>query len=346
MKAKRICIYGIVPNYYSSEMFLSLEYSGFYAIPYKKVSAIVSDIEANHETCFGEETGKNIVIKHKKIIEELNQIGFNTLIPLRAGTIVRSLEDVTAIFANGYALITSIMKKMELLTEFHLTVTWTNYSSTLKEITKDSDVIELNENIMKNFDHLSISDQMEAALLVQSKIKEINEKVELSILETLSPLSQDLKLHYAKDEQIITKTAFLIGRDDQEKFGLVVDLLDEEYDGSLDFKLTGPFPCYSFYTIEVEKLSLKDVIEANNELGIKEDLSVTAIKDAYMKKANLFRPDVCKKNGDEEYFNRITKAYHVLLGYSTVANQIPKEEVITKRKRKTSENLLLVKLKD
>ena len=43
MTAKVIYIYGIVPNFYSTEMFRSLENLGLSAIPFENMSAIVSE---------------------------------------------------------------------------------------------------------------------------------------------------------------------------------------------------------------------------------------------------------------------------------------------------------------
>ena len=45
MTTKGIYIYGIIPNFYSAEMFRSLENFGIYTINYQNISAIVSEKE-------------------------------------------------------------------------------------------------------------------------------------------------------------------------------------------------------------------------------------------------------------------------------------------------------------
>jgi hypothetical protein len=114
----------------------------------------------------------------------------------------------------------------------------------------------------------------------------------------------------------------------------------------LNFKLIGPLPCYSFYTIEVLELNPEAVAQANIELGLREETSESEIKKAYLGKAKLFHPDAQKGNVDEENFNRITKAYHTLLDYSAAARQTSKEEYISFRKETVYENLILVKIRD
>lgn len=148
------------------------------------------------------------------------------------------------------------------------------------------------------------------------------------------------------NDQMVTNSAFLISRRNKEKFEQVIDQLDEEYKGLLNFKLVGPLPCYSFYTIEVKELNSEHVAQARNELGLREEISESEIKKAYLEKARIFHPDAQPGNGDEENFSRIKKAYHTLLDYSMAAKQSSKDGHISLAKEKVIENLILVKIKE
>jgi len=148
------------------------------------------------------------------------------------------------------------------------------------------------------------------------------------------------------NDQMVTNSAFLINSNNKEKFEQVIDQLDEEYKGLLNFKLVGPLPCYSFYTIEVKELNPENVAQAKIELGLREETSESEIKKAYLEKAKLFHPDVHPGNGNEEYFNRINKAYHTLLDYSTAAKQSSEDEYTSLVNEKIIENLILVKIKE
>jgi hypothetical protein len=345
MTATGIYIYGVVPNFYSGEMFRSLENSGVYAVPYENISAIVSYREGTEIDYSNREALGYLLVHHQKTIEELHNLGFNILIPMRLGTIVKTKEDIFKIFASGYNLITDTLKKIQFLTEVDLAVTWANFPATVKDVSNDPEVVALRESIMLQGSNLTQEDQMKAGMLVQSKLKEKNSKVELNILDSLSPFSLDIKPHELMNDQMIANSAFLITRSNQEEFEQMIDKLDEEYNGTLNFKLIGPLPCYSFYTIEVEELNLQAVIDANIELGLKEETSESVIKKAYLKKAKKFHPDVTRQNGDEEYFNKLTNAYHTLLDYSAVARQMSNNENDSTQREKMAENLILVKIK-
>lgn len=346
MATKGIYIYGIVPNFYGTDMFRSLEDSGVYSIPLQNISAIVSDRESTLLNYLDRETLGYLLVHHQKTIEYLMGKGFNMLIPMRLGTIVSSKEEVFKILANGHDLIVDILKKIEYLTEFDLAATWANFPDTLKEIAGHPEIIAMKDEILKKTDTLSQIDQMKVGMLVQAKLKEKNAQVELSILDALASVCPDIKKHEVMNDQMVTNSAFLVDRNKKEEFEQVIDQLDEEYKGLLNFKIVGPLPCYSFYTIEVKELDPEYVEQAKRELELQEETSEPEIKKAYMGKARLFHPDAQPENTDNEKFNRINKAYHTLLDYSLAARQSSKENLISLANEKVIENLMLVKIKD
>jgi len=346
MTTNGIYIYGIVPNFYSTDMFRSLENSEVYAISFQNISAIVSSRNSTHINYLDRESLGYLLVHHQKTIEELQSKKFNMLIPMQLGTIVSSKEDVVKILANGYDLFIDTLKKIEYLTEIDLVVTWTDFHGVLKEISGHHDIIAMKNDILKKTDTLSQIDQVKIGMLVQEKLKEKNTKVELNILDSLSPISLDIQTHEVMNDQMVTNSAFLINSNRKEKFERVIDLLDEEYKGLLNFKLVGPLPCYSFYTIEVKELNPEHVAQAKKELELSEETSESEIKKAYLGKAKLFHPDAQIESGIEENFNRINKAYHTLLDYSAAARQSSKENLISLANEKVIRNSILVKIKE
>jgi len=273
-------------------------------------------------------------------------IGFNMILPMKLGTIVRTKEDVLNILTNGHNLIITTLKKIEYLTEIDMVVTWDNFPETLKEISNHPDIKAIKDDILKKTALLSQIDQVKAGMLVQKKLNEKNKTIELKILDTLSLFCLDVKIHEVMDDQMVTNSAFLINRNKKEKFEQVIDQLDEEFNSTLKFKIVGPLPFYSFYTLEVKEMNPEHVAQAKRDLGLREETSESEIKNAYLEKARLFHPDAHPDNNDEENFNRINKAYHTLLDYSMAAKQSSKDDYISLAKEKVIENLILVKIKE
>jgi len=346
MATKGIYIYGIIPNFYSAEMYRSLVNTGIYTIAYQNISAIVSDRENVSFDFLDREKLGHLLVNHQKTIEDLTAKGFNMLIPMRLGTIVNSKEEVFKILANGHDLIVDTLSKIEHMTEIDLAVTWADFPATIKEIASHPEIVAMKADILEKGDAVSQLDQVKIGMLLEEKFKEKNMTVELDILNALSGFCADIKMHEVMNDQMITNSAYLLNRNKKEKFELALDRLDEEYKGMLNFKMVGPLPCYSFYTIEVKELNPEHVSQAKKELGLSETSSEAEIKRAYQEKAKEFHPDMNQDNDTLNHFNRIKKAYQTLLEYLEAANLASKENAIQRTNEKAIENLILVKIKE
>ncbi|MEI7489968.1 MAG: GvpL/GvpF family gas vesicle protein [Bacteroidota bacterium] len=346
MPAKGIYLYGIVPNFYGTTQFQSIENSGVYAITFQKISAIVSDRENACIDYLDRETLGYMLVHHQKTIEELQNQGFRMIIPMRLGTIVRSKEEVIKILSNGYDLIIDILKKIEYLTEIDLVVNWADFTTVLKSIAELPDVQEMKTEMIKNNGIIQKVDQCKMGMYIKELLVSKNKAVELTILDALSPFGLDIIMHEVMNDEMVTNSAFLINRAKQDKFEDVIEELDKKYNGALNFKLVGPLPYYSFYTLEVREMDPENVVQATKELGLSGETSESEIKKAYLGKAKLFHPDAHLDNGDDESFQRINKAYHTLLDYSAAVRQSSKQEMISLTKENVLDNLILVKIKE
>jgi hypothetical protein len=345
MSTKGIYIYGIVPSFYSTDMFRSLENTGVYPITFQNISAIVSESSSGQLDSLDRESLGRLLVHHQQTIEALQSKEFAMFIPMRLGTIVKTKDDVVKILQNGHELIVETLKKIEYMTEIDLVVTWADFSKTLKDISEHQDILETKRQLMESDLPPTQSDQLRIGMMIKEKIVKRNQDVESTIISAFSTVSQGIKMHEVMNDQMITNSAILIKRSDNTQFENIIDQLDEEFEGLLNFKLIGPLPCYSFYTIEIKELNPENVELAKLELALKDETMESDIKKAYLEKAKLFHPDTLHENGNEENFNRINKAYHTLLDYSEAVRKSSKSGFISLIKERVIENLILVKIK-
>lgn len=345
MSTNGIYVYGIVPNLYGTEMFRLIENSGLYAISFQNISAIVSTRKGMHIDYSNRESLGHLLVHHQRTIEELMRVGFTMLIPMQLGTIVNSKEEAIQILNCGYNLIIDTLRKIEFLTEIDLVVTWADFNSVIKEIAGHPDIVELKNDIMKRPETISPAAQMKVGLIIQEKLKFKNSKIKLDILDAMAITCVDVKTHEVMNDQMVINSAFLIERDKQGIFEQAIDNLDAKNKGLLNFKLVGPLPCYSFYTLEYKALNPDQVEQARVVLGLGYEITESEIKQAYLSKAKLFHPDADLKNNNEINFNNISKAYHTLLEYSVTARQLSKKNMISLTKEHVIENPFLVKIK-
>ena len=341
-----IYIYGIVPNIYKSEELNSLEDMGVYSIPFQNISAIVSNRDIDSVDFSNREALGYLLVEHQETIEDLSKKGFTMLLPMRLGVIVDSKESVINILANGYNLITETLKKVENYTEMDMVVSWVDFPSHIAEIIAHKDVQQLKQEIISNNSAILQVDQVKIGMLIQEKMSEKNKQIELKILNDLSLVTEDIKIHEVMNDQMISNVAFLINKNKLEKFGHIVDQIDEDYKGKLNFKLVGPLPNYSFYTIDIKELKSDSIVEAKNLLELENIGNEKEIKNAYLKKAKLVHPDMQSNNGEEEQFNKFNQAYHLLLDYAHAYKSSSLIDFNDKSNINQINNLILVKIKE
>ncbi len=339
-------IYGIIPGFYSAEMLSSLENIGVYAISHQNILAVVSDRKSVPFDSLDRETLGHLLVNHQKTLEYLMGKGFNMLVPLRLGTMVNSKEEIIKILTNGHDLIVDTLDKIGHLTEIDLAVTWTDFPAIIKEVASHPEIAALKEEILLKGEAISQIDQVKIGMLLEEKIKEKNEKVELDIMNSLSAFCKNIKRHEVMNDQMITNSAYLINRNKKEKFEQVLARLDEEYKGMLNFKMVGPLPCYSFYTIEVKELNLEHVLQAKKYLGLNETTSESEIKKAYQEKVKEFHPDTYPGADSVAIFDRINKAFHTMTEYVNAVKPNSREEAFSLQNEAFKTNSFFLKIKD
>jgi len=347
MEKKGIYIYGIIPNFYPANQFMKLENMRVYTIPFQKISAIVSDMKVVDYTQLNKESLVKLLINHQKTIEEIMDMGFSIIVPVRIGTFMINDTDVKDILKKGYSLIMNVMDKINNHFEVDVATTWVDFNKVLQDISELPAVNELKQSLLKKGENVTQSDQFKLGAFVKELLDKKKESYALKINTSLLPFTFDARYNEVMNDQMITNTAYLINKNNQSGFDKTIDQLDEELGGEVNFKYVCPLPCYSFYTIEIKKMYFELIEAAKNELELRESATETEIKQAYLNKAKIHHPDKnLNKHGRDNKFNRINKAYKTLLDYSMAVKQSSNEEIFYFNKEKISENSLFVKLQN
>ena len=84
MSTKGIYIYGIIPSFYSTDMFRSLENTSVYPITFQNISAIVSESSSGKLDSLDRESLGRLLVHHQKTIETLQSKEFSMFIPMKS----------------------------------------------------------------------------------------------------------------------------------------------------------------------------------------------------------------------------------------------------------------------
>ena len=339
MNKQGIYIYGFIPNACIDNIKALLLNSDIYAIEYKDIAAIVSDTSIVTIEYLNKEELARLLIDHQQNIEKLMNYGCTQIIPMQLGTIVSSGNDVIKILKNGLQILEKTFTIIDTVEEIDLASVWSDFTSLIRDISQLPDVMSFKNKIALKgiYDQ---NDNIAIGKLIKDKIDQKNNKVYTDVYNSLMPFCVDSRKHETMNDEMPINSAFLVKKEDRNLFMDMIDQLDIKYVDKLNFKIVGPLPCYSFYTLECKVLNKKDIEHAMRIIGINSINNDNDLKKAYRIKASLMHPDknIEGSNMGADSFIDINNAYKVLLDYSCILKQAPESTY--------GELLYIVKFKD
>jgi len=345
MEAKYI--YGIIKT--AKEEFLGScgvsVYEEVYTIPYRDISAVVSDSPFVDYTTLSKDQVARYLLRHQQVIEKIMD-SYN-VIPMKLGTYAFNISEVEEILSKGYPTVNEIFRKIDKKIEIDVAATWSNLNSVVKEIGEKQEIKELKEKLMSKSGGASVEDQIKVGRAVKNILDKERERLASEIRDVLGRVSIDSKVHDLMDDRMIFNVAYLIDKDKKTEFEKRLDELDKLYNEKINFRCVGPLPPYSFYTIETKKISFEEVDCARKILCLGNKATKEEIIKAYRNSAKLCHPD---KNSDvsnaERQFNEINRAYRSLLEYCLSAEQAGPGDICSFNEKEFKKNAILVRVRE
>lgn len=296
--------------------------AGVHIIPYQDISAVVSDSEIVNYTHMPKDALARLLVKHQKVIEKVMSSGC-TVIPMRLGTFAQDEAEVRAILDKGYPLIKDIMEKVSHKIEIDVVATWSDFSSTLKEIGEEKEIKGFKARLSSNPKGVTVDDQMKAGVMAKKALDKKSQKCALEIQTYLRDYCENFKIHEVMDNTMVANLAFLISKSTQEDFERKIEELNIGFNERLNFRCVGPLPPYSFYTLEIKKAQFEEIDWARKKLGLLNNFTTEdEVKEAYRTRALSSHPDRnLDTPGVEKEFDDVTRAYKLLVDYCQVCEQ-------------------------
>lgn len=339
-------LYGITGNNNNIDLFSQLTKMGLTFVQYDGILAIVEEKKYVNVMHTGKETLARLLVNHQQKLEQVMEMGFSALIPFKLGTWSTSEEEVRKILEKGHALCLNILGKVDHHVEIDVAVTWKSLDTVLQQMANDPEIAELKQEIVSRGNPIAAADQVQIGKLIKEKLDKKTGHFRELMIKRLEPYSKELKQHELMDDQMVGNIAFLLDRNHISSFEETVAKMDEEMQGEFNFKVVGPLPCYSFYTLEVIEFTLEEIDRAKKKLGISEQASANDIRQAYLQKVKTVHPDSNNGNGNENYFIELTHAYKLMNDYLQTKKPSAVDESLYFGREQADKNTLIVKLKE
>jgi len=345
MSKKGLYIYGIINSNAKKQFGCKglMEGNAVHTIPYQNIAAVVSD----SEIIDGAKT-KDFVIRqlvgHQRVIETV--MADHTIIPVRLGLFALDENEVREILNKGYKLVCDIFEKIKNKIEMDLAVTWGDFDLFLKTLGEEKEIKDLKNKFLAASKTNIEDKQIEIGALVQKRVDEKRKKIAFEIEDYLKNFYKDFKANHLLDNKTIASMAFLINKKLLEDFYDNVELLDTHFASKLNFRCVGPLPAYSFYTLDVKKMTFEEIDMARKKLCLGEITTKDEIAKAYREKAAFLHPDKNPdKPGIEKEFDKIVAARATIVDYCNACEQVERSDNYIFNEEEFRKNAILVKLK-
>jgi hypothetical protein len=217
-----------------------------YTVHYKDLAAVVS----RSPLVVYDPTREN-VLAHEHVNEVTIEQGF-TPVPMSFGTLFKTEKDIVEFLEDTYDALRDVLVKMKDKLEFGLKVNWTR-EEVLAEVKRDNDDIRrLEEEIAKTQQSSTYFARMQLGRMVEQALNDKSDAYVRDIYEHLRDAAIASRSNKPIGDRMIMNAAFLVERDQADKFDQKVQDIAQRYEGKLSFRYTGPWPPWNFVTIRLQ----------------------------------------------------------------------------------------------
>lgn len=214
-----------------------------YTIPYKDISAVVSDTDV-----FEYNPTRKKVMAHQKVVKRVVE-SYN-IIPVAFGTVSNNDKEIERMISQSYGLLSEQLEYFKDKIELGLTVTWINDG--YNEDIENEEIRVLKKKVNGKDENEVLPDKIQLGRLVEQATVSRREEYTRLIFEPLSEMSVESKLKEEVPIKSVFCAYFLIKKSDSDSFDEKVERLCKPYEDKLAFNYTGPWPPYNFIDIKLK----------------------------------------------------------------------------------------------
>ena len=298
--------------------------SNVVTIGFKDLAVVVSRSPFKvYDSLAKEETVKDLVI-HQFVIEKVME-SF-TIIPVKFGTMVETEGDVAKFLDKGYFLLRNAFRKIEGKIELDVVASLKLPKILAVTYRHSCKIRNKQKEIAKQGAKATTEDKIALGRLVEQELETRKTRMNNLILQTLKRKAIDVCLHDLVSDDMIFNAAFFIKKEDKDFFYTIINKLDRRFEDTLNFRVVGPLPPYSFSTILFKRISQQEVEEAQKTLGLNGEITDKLLSHAYRQLAlechpdknagQVFDSEVAQTRGGQLKFDLVNSAYRVLKDFT------------------------------
>ncbi len=238
------------------------------------------------------------------------------IIPMKFGTTLNGEAALRQIMVQNHGRIDQSLSEMEGKIELDVVAFWKDFEAVLKELGQEREVRRIKEAAQTHTGVSLKERQIKVGRMVKESLDRKKEEIGNQMVSSLKIKAGRHFPHSLMDDSMIMNAAFLLDEQNTETFEAEVKKLDAYFEDTINFRIVGPLPPYSFSTLTVKAFDLQEIDAARQMLELGMSATREEIRNAFWKLSKVCHPD--KFPGDEAVRNRyeaIAKAYSLLEDY-------------------------------
>lgn len=234
--------------------------SAVYAIAHEGIGGVVSDYTGGKFDSMGQEKMARCLVAHQTVVEQVFKK--HPVLPVKFGMLLNTADQVHQLLAQGQS-------------QFSLALFWIQDKVELEVVSSWAG------GVVEEEAELPVLPNEEAPL---ERLRVSRAQRRQSYLERmigfLQPVSADVHPHPDAGGRVM-RVAFLVDKANLDAFYERLKQLNALFYGQIEFQVVGPFPPYSFATVEVNRYSPEAIEEAKQLLKLGEADCEVEVRQAY-----------------------------------------------------------------
>jgi hypothetical protein len=192
------------------------------------------------------------ILAHQKVIEKV-MTEFNSVIPVRFGTIAATPDEIRNLLQRRYSEFSELLRTFENRVEFNVKGRWKNMDVIFKEIdVENAEVQAIRKKVEQEPDpDLKKEKMVRAGEIVQKALEQKKEQETENILDSFRRIVFDHRENKTNEGPLFMNTAFLVNSGREKEIDNIMSDLGDEYKNRIDFIYTAPLPIFNFVDLKI-----------------------------------------------------------------------------------------------
>lgn len=226
---------------------------------------------------------------HQRVIEDALASG--DVLPAQFGTVLASEDEVRLLLTGWGGLVRASLARFSGLVEVEVAATW-DLQRVLSQAADDPEVVAAKSAAAQASPEERHDQQVRVGKIVKEVLDRHRARCQQTLLAAAGPLAARVQPNALLSDELAFNVAFLVQRCAMTDFEAAICRLDEEFAGSVQLRMIGPLPPYTFGTVTVTRFDAERLAAGRALLGLAGEITEQAVLSRYRQLAREFHPDL------------------------------------------------------